>query len=436
MVKGKKEQKRSLALKAKKESSDEDSSTSDSKDEEYAMVVRDFKKFFKRQGRFIRQPHDERKDNGVTAMKMKKKRLKAKNVLWPKLLMRIESARATPKAHLPYDMFLTRLFRHVMEHYPYLDNGIYDVVERVMRPLALRQAVDPEVIMEKPVTPSLQLSPIITVDLHLVKKMMMRMMNGNGFVSVTTDTNGIIKVLPPKTAKEVVAKERERKARTTLLMALSEDHLAKFHKMADVKEMWEAIKSRSEGLHKGYDRFQTLLSLLEIHGAGVSNEDANQNFDDLYNNLRVFERDVKGTTASSNTQNVAFVSAENTSSANDISTAYSVSSPFVSKSQKEGSSSYTNEVIHSFFENPSSAPQLDYNDLEQVNDDDIEEMDLKWQVAMISMRINKFYKRTGRKLQFDTKHPVGFDKTKVKCFNCHKMGHFARDYRAKGNQDN
>nr|GFA05145.1 pentatricopeptide repeat-containing protein [Tanacetum cinerariifolium] len=89
---------------------------------------------------------------------------------------RIESARATPKAHLPYDMFLTRLFRHVMEHYPYLDNGIYDVVERVMRPLALRQAVDPEVIMEKPVTPSLQLSPIITVDLHLVKKMMMRMM--------------------------------------------------------------------------------------------------------------------------------------------------------------------------------------------------------------------------------------------------------------------
>ncbi|GJX85356.1 hypothetical protein Tco_0336130 [Tanacetum coccineum] len=56
---------------------------------------------------------------------------------------RIESARATPKAHLPYGMFLTRLFRHVMEHYPHLDNGIYDVVERVMRPLALRQARRP-----------------------------------------------------------------------------------------------------------------------------------------------------------------------------------------------------------------------------------------------------------------------------------------------------
>nr|GEY24404.1 xylulose kinase-1 [Tanacetum cinerariifolium] len=84
----------------------------------------------------------------------------------------------------------------------------------------------------------------------------------------------MIKVLPPKTAEEVIARERERKARTTLLMALPKDHLAKFHLMADAKEMWEAIKSRF-GLHKGYDRFQTLLSQLEIHGAGVSNEDAN-----------------------------------------------------------------------------------------------------------------------------------------------------------------
>nr|GEW28016.1 ribonuclease H-like domain-containing protein [Tanacetum cinerariifolium] len=147
----------------------------------------------------------------------------------------------------------------------------------------------------------------------------------------------------------------------------------------------------AEGLHKGYDRFQTLLSQLEIHGAGVLHKDAKQkflrslpsswfqvaliirtkpgldtlSFDDLYNNLRVFERDVKGTTTSlSNTQNVAFVSANNTSSTNDVSTAYSVSFPAVSKSQKEGSSSYTDEVIHSFFVNQSGAPQLDYDDLE------------------------------------------------------------------------
>nr|GEV57954.1 hypothetical protein [Tanacetum cinerariifolium] len=166
--------------------------------------------------------------------------------------------------------------------------------------------------------------------------------NKNGPVSVITDTNGMIKIFPPKTAEEVVARERERKARTTLLMALPEDHLTKFHKMADVKKI----------------------------------------FDDLYNNINVFERDVKCTTASSsNIQNVAFVSAENTSSTNDVSTAYSVSSPSVSKSQKEGSSSYTDEVIHSFFANQSSAPQLDYDYLEQINDDDMEEIDLKWHFA-------------------------------------------------------
>ncbi|GJU41742.1 zf-CCHC domain-containing protein [Tanacetum coccineum] len=61
MVKGKRDQSRSLALKDKKKSSDEESSTSDSEEEEYAMAVRDFKKFFKRQGSFVRQPRDERK---------------------------------------------------------------------------------------------------------------------------------------------------------------------------------------------------------------------------------------------------------------------------------------------------------------------------------------------------------------------------------------
>ncbi|GKC45593.1 ribonuclease H-like domain-containing protein [Tanacetum coccineum] len=311
---------------------------------------------------------------------------------------------------------------------------------------------------------------------------------GNGPVQVSTDTNGQKRVLPPKTAEEILARERERKARTTLLMSIPEDHLAKFHKMTDAKEMWEAIKSKfggndeskkmqkyilkqqferffvsnSEGLHKGYDRFQSLLSQLEIHGAGVSTEDANQkflrslpaswsqvslimrtkpgvdtlSFDDLYNNLRVFESDVKGSTASSSsTQNMAFVSSESTSSTNDVSTAYGVSTSSGHNSQKEGSSSYTDELKYSFFANQSSGPQLDHEDLEQVDEFDLEEMDLKWQVAMISMRLKKFYKKTGRRLQFDAKEPVGFDKTKVECFNCHNTRHFARECRSKGNQE-
>nr|GFD19626.1 zf-CCHC domain-containing protein [Tanacetum cinerariifolium] len=59
--KSKKESYKSLALKATKLSSDEEASSSDSEDEEYAMAVRDFKKFFKRRGKFIRQTHDDKK---------------------------------------------------------------------------------------------------------------------------------------------------------------------------------------------------------------------------------------------------------------------------------------------------------------------------------------------------------------------------------------
>ncbi|GKE60908.1 hypothetical protein Tco_1511275, partial [Tanacetum coccineum] len=174
---------------------------------------------------------------------------------------------------------------------------------------------------------------------------------------------------------EVIQKERERKARTTLLMALPEDHLAKFHKMTDAKEMLDAIKSRfggNEGLHKGYDRFQSLLSQLEIHGAGVSTEDANQkflrslpsswsqvslimrtkpgindlSFDDLYNNLRVFESDIKGSsTSSSSSPNVAFVSSESTNSTNKVSIANGVSPSSSHNLKKETSSSYTDDLM-------------------------------------------------------------------------------------------
>nr|GEW97310.1 xylulose kinase-1 [Tanacetum cinerariifolium] len=164
--------------------------------------------------------------------------------------------------------------------------------------------------------------------------------NGNGHVSIITDTNGMIKVLPPKTAEEVVASKRERKVRTTLLMALLEDHLAKFHKMVDAKDMWEAIKSRFSGNDESKKMQKYLL-----------------------------------------------------------------------KQQFEGFSVSTSEGLHT---------------------GDGFEM----AVAMISMRINKFHKKTDRKLQFDTKDPVGFDKTKLECFNCHNIRHFARDCRAKGNQDN
>ncbi|GKA16886.1 hypothetical protein Tco_0696723, partial [Tanacetum coccineum] len=94
--------------------------------------------------------------------------------------------------------------------------------------------------------------------------------NGNGPVLVTTDTAGQIKILPPKTAKEVVV--RERKARTTLLMAIPEDHLAKFHRMTDAKEMWNAIKSRFSGNDES-KKMQKYILKQQFEGFTVSNTD-------------------------------------------------------------------------------------------------------------------------------------------------------------------
>nr|GFA03647.1 ribonuclease H-like domain-containing protein [Tanacetum cinerariifolium] len=91
---------------------------------------------------------------------------------------------------------------------------------------------------------------------------------------LTSDTNGIIKILPLKTAEEVVAREKERKARTTLLMALLEDHLAKFHKMADAKEMWEAIKSRFGGNDESKKMQKYLLKQHDDSKALVTTDDS------------------------------------------------------------------------------------------------------------------------------------------------------------------
>nr|GEW92263.1 ribonuclease H-like domain-containing protein [Tanacetum cinerariifolium] len=83
-----------------------------------------------------------------------------------------------------------------------------------------------------------------------------------------------------------------------------------------------------------------------------------------------------------------------------------------------------------------STPQLDKEELEQIDQDDLKEMDLKWQVAMLSMTVKQFYKKIRRKLEFNGKEPVGFEKTKVECFNCRRRGHFARDCRSAKNSRN
>ncbi|GJZ35093.1 hypothetical protein Tco_0580910 [Tanacetum coccineum] len=183
----------------------------------------------------------------------------------------------------------------------------------------------------------------------------------------------------PKTIEQKLARKNELKAKSTLLLAIPDEHLLKFHGIKDTKTLWEAIKamfggnkeskkmqktilkqqyenfvvSRSEGLDKTYDRFQKLISQLEIHGEVISHEDANLkllrslpsawnnialimrnksnldtlSMDDLYNNLKVYKSEIKvQSSSSSNSQNVAFVSSKNTSSTNEaVNIAHEVS---------------------------------------------------------------------------------------------------------------
>nr|GEW24241.1 hypothetical protein [Tanacetum cinerariifolium] len=95
----------------------------------------------------------------------------------------------------------------------------------------------------------------------------------------------------------------------------------------------------------------------------------------------------------------------------------------------------SDDVICSFFATQPSILQLDNEDLQQIHPNDLEEMDLRWNIAMLTMRARRFLKNTGRNLDMANKERIRFDKSKVECFNCHKRGHFARECRAPRNQD-
>ncbi|GJR00988.1 ribonuclease H-like domain-containing protein [Tanacetum coccineum] len=161
--------------------------------------------------------------------------------------------------------------------------------------------------------------------------------------------------------------------------------------------------------------------------------------DDLYNKLKNYEAEVMGSSSTSqNTQNIAFVSSNSTGSTNKaVKTAHDVSA---ANSKSNASTlpnvnSLSDAVIYSFFASQSNSSQLDNEDLKQIDPDDLEEMVLKWQMAMLTMRARRFLKKTGRNLGVNETDTIGFDKTKVECYNCHRRGHFARECRAPKHQD-
>nr|GEV44629.1 hypothetical protein [Tanacetum cinerariifolium] len=128
---------------------------------------------------------------------------------------------------------------------------------------------------------------------------------------------------------------------------------------------------------------------------------------DLYHHIKVYESEVQKK-SKSNSQNMAFISSAKHSSRNEEVYTASVSTASTNVS-------------------PASANIRAANDMEEI--------DIKWNMALLSIRADRFWKKTGKKITIQGLDVAGFDKSKVECFNFHKMGHFTRECRAPRSQD-
>nr|GFA20630.1 hypothetical protein [Tanacetum cinerariifolium] len=235
----------------------------------------------------------------------------------------------------------------------------------------------------------------------------------------------------PTTIEQKLARKNELKARGTLLMALPDKHQLKFNSHKDAKTLMEAIEKRfrgntetkkvqktllkqqfenfsgsnSKSLDQIHDRLQKLVSQLEIHGVSLSQEDVNLKF------LRMKH----SSSTATDSHNLAFVSSSSINSTTDSDSAalkVSAVGAKLTAATLPNVDSLSNAVIYSFFASQSSSPQLDNKDLKQIDVDDLEEMNLKWQMAMLTMRARKFLQKTGRNLSVNGPTSMGFCDTR------------------------
>ncbi|GJW72622.1 ribonuclease H-like domain-containing protein [Tanacetum coccineum] len=290
--------------------------------------------------------------------------------------------------------------------------------------------------------------------------------NGNT-TPKTTVVEGVEKVIPPITFEEKAQKRLKVKARSTLMMGIPNEHQLKFNSIKDAKLLLEAIEKRfggnvatkktqrnllkqqyenftapsSETLDQTFNRLQKPVKW-DTHAVVWRNkpELETMSMDNLYNNLKVYEPEVKGTSSSNtSTQNLAFMSSNNFGSTNEaVNTAHGVFavSTQVSAANSTNVDNLSDVVICAFFSSQPNNPQLANEDLQQLHPDDLEEMDLRWQMAMLTIRARRFLKNTRRKVTINGNKIIGFDKSKVECYNCDKRGHFARECIVPRNQDN
>ncbi|GJW32730.1 ribonuclease H-like domain-containing protein [Tanacetum coccineum] len=147
--------------------------------------------------------------------------------------------------------------------------------------------------------------------------------------------------------------------------------------------------------------------------------------DDLYNNLNIYGPELtRSSSTSQNPQNVAFVSSNSNSNTNEAdNTAYGVSAAHTQSNHVNSTSldNLSDAVICAFLASQPNSPQLAREDLEQIDPDDLEEIYLQWEMTMLTIRARRVIKRTCKKL--DVNGPrVGFDRSKVECYNFHKNG--------------